>query len=204
MIDQHAIMQEIKKGDNLYFQGSSNKSVYILKKGVVKITRLTPQGNEIILDIFKEGSIFGEIASAEREERNEFAQVVEDGLICIIKNDDFEQLIQRVPRLSIQISKIIGFRKCKVENKLIDLLFSTVEQRIAKTFLNLLDDFGTPDGDGYLLKIKLTHRDYAALIASTRETVTATINKLKNEGLIDFKGKYVVIKSLNGIRTIAG
>ena len=125
-------------------------------------------------------------------------------MICIIKHDDFEQLIKKVPTLSIQISKIIGFRKCKVENKLIDLLFSTVEQRIAKTLLNLLDDFGTPHGEEYLLKIKLTHKDYAALIASTRETVTATINKLKNEGLIDFKGKYVVIKSVNGLRAIAG
>ena len=203
MIDQYAIMREIKKGETLYLQGSSDKSVYILKKGVVKITRLTPQGNEIILDIFKEGSIFGEIASAEPEERNESAEMVEDGLICIIKQEDFEQLIKMVPKLSIQISKIIGFRKCKVENKLIDLLFSTVEQRIAKTLLNLLDDFGAPHGDGYLLKIKLTHKDYAALIASTRETVTATINKLKNEGLIDFKGKYVVIKSLDGIRKVA-
>jgi CRP-like cAMP-binding protein len=203
MIDQHAIMQKIKKGDNLYLQGSSDKNVYILKKGVVKITSLTPQGNEIILDIFKEGSIFGEIASAEPEERNESAQVVEDGLICIIKNADFEQLMQRLPRFSIQISKIIGFRKCKVENKLIDLLFSTVEQRIAKTFLNLLDDFGVPHDDGYLLKIKLTHRDYASLIASTRETVTATFSKLRAEGLIDFEGKYVIIKSVKGLRTIA-
>jgi CRP/FNR family transcriptional regulator len=68
----------------------------------------------------------------------------------------------------------------------------------------LLEDFGTPNGDHYLLQIKLTHKDYAALTASTRETVTATFNKLRNEGLIDFMGKYVVIKSLAGLRKISG
>jgi CRP/FNR family cyclic AMP-dependent transcriptional regulator len=204
MVDQYSIMREIKKGETLYLEGSSDKNIYILKKGVVKITRLTFQGREITLDIFKEGSIFGEMVFIESEERNESAEVIEDGLICIMRREDFDTLIKRMPNLSMQITKMIGLRRCKIENKLLDLLFSTVEQRVAKTLLNLLDDFGTPYNGGHLIKIKLTHRDYAALIASTRETVTATFNKLRDEGLIDFEGKYVVIKSLEGIKAIAG
>jgi CRP-like cAMP-binding protein len=204
MIDQYSTMREIKKGEALYLQGSADKNIYILKKGAVKITRLTPQGREIILDIFKGGSIFGEMAIAEPQERNESAEMLEDGLICIVKKEDLDQLIQRMPSLSIQITKMMGSRRCRIENKLLDLLFSTVEQRLAKILLNLLEDFGIPDDDRYLLKIKLTHKDYAALTASTRETVTATFNKLRNGGLIDFMGKYVVIKSLAGLRRISG
>ena len=204
MIDQYSIMREIKKGETLYLQGSGDKQIYILKKGVVKITRLTPQGREIILDIFKEGSIFGEMPFVESEESNESAEVVEDGLICIMKKEDFCYLIQKVPRISIQVTRFMGFRRFKVENKLIDLLFSTVEQRLVKTLLNLLDDFGIPHKDGYLLKIKLTHQDFADLIASTRETVTTTLSKFKNEGMIGYEGKYVVIKSIEGLKTVVG
>ena len=79
MIDRFSVMREIKEGETLYLQGSSDKSIYILKKGVVKIIKLTPQGKEIILDIFKGGSIFGEMPFAELEERNESARAVEDG-----------------------------------------------------------------------------------------------------------------------------
>ena len=113
-------------------------------------------------------------------------------------------MIQRMPGLSIKFTKMIGFRRCKIENKLLDLLFSTVEQRLTKTLLNLLDDFGIPHKDGYLLKIKLTHKDFADLIASTRETVTTTLNKFKSEGIIDYEEKYIVIKSLKEIKNIAG
>ncbi|MBI4686891.1 MAG: winged helix-turn-helix domain-containing protein [Nitrospirae bacterium] len=74
---------------------------------------------------------------------------------------------------------------------------------MAKTLLNLLDDFGVPYKGGYLLKIKLTHKDYAGLIASTRETVTTAFNKLKNESIIDFEGKYVVIKSMDKLKLLA-
>jgi CRP-like cAMP-binding protein len=120
-----------------------------------------------------------------------------------MRKGDFDQMVQRMPGLSMKITKMIGFRRYKIENKLLDLLFSTVEQRLAKTLLGLFDEFGAPHNDQYLIKIKLTHKDYAALIASTRETVTATFNKLKEEGLIDFEGKYVVIKSLEGLKTMA-
>jgi len=204
MIEQHTLMREIKKGEALYFEGASDHNIYILKKGTVKVTKITPHGREIILDIFKEGSIFGEMAFFESEERNESAEALEDGVLCIMRKGDFDQMVQRMPGLSIKIMKMIGFRRCKIENKLLDLLFRTVEQRLAKTLLGLCDEFGVFHNDRYLIKIRLTHKDYAALVASTRETVTATFNKLREEGVIDFEGKYVVIKSLERVRGIAG
>ncbi len=203
MIDQYSSMKEVAKGDILYLQGASDKNVYLLKKGAVKITKLTPQGNEIILDIFSGGSMFGEMSVIDPQERDESAVVVENGLLCIIKKEDFERLVEMVPGLAIRLSKMIGLKRWKIENKLLDLLYRTVEQRLAKTFLNLLEDFGVPHKSGYLLQIRLTHKDYADLIASTRETVTSTLNKMKNDGLIDFEDKYIVIKSQDRLSALA-
>ena len=203
MIDEYSLMRDIKKGEILYLQGSSDKNIYILKKGAVKITKLTPHGKEIIIDIFKGGSIFGEMTVIEPHERDESAEVIEDGLICTMTKDNFDRLLQMVPGLSVQVTKMIGLRRWKIENKLLDLLYSTVEQRLAKTLIHLLEDFGIPKNGGYLLQIKLTHKDYADLVASTRETVTATLNKMKNDGVIDFEGKFVVINSLDNLRSIA-
>jgi CRP/FNR family cyclic AMP-dependent transcriptional regulator len=117
--------------------------------------------------------------------------------------DNFDKLLQMVPGLSVQITKMIGLRRWKIENKLLDLLYSTVEQRLAKTLVHLLEDFGIPKNGGYLLQIKLTHKDYADLVASTRETVTTTLNKMKHDRVIDFEGKYVVINKLDRLRSIA-
>jgi hypothetical protein len=47
MIDGHSFMQQIRRGQAIYLQGSPARYVYILKKGVVKINRLTSQGKEI-------------------------------------------------------------------------------------------------------------------------------------------------------------
>jgi CRP-like cAMP-binding protein len=193
VIQKTSSMREIKRGEILYLQGSSGKDVYILKKGAVKINKLSPEGRIITLDIFKGGTLFGELGTIDESERDETAEVVEDGLLCIMSKSNFDNMLKTVPGLSIRLNKIIGLRRRKIENKLLDLLYSTVEERLAKTLVNLLDDFGIPDGSSYILKIKLTHQDLSELIASTRETTTATLNKLKREGLIDYEGKYIRI-----------
>jgi len=128
--------------------------------------------------------------------------VVEDGLLCELSRPDFDQMQKMIPGLSTRLTKMIGFRRWKLENKLIDLLYGSVEQRLAKTIGNLLDDFAVPHADGYLLKVKLTHQDFADLIASTRETVTGTITKLKNDGVLEVEGRYLVIRSLDRLRQL--
>ncbi len=81
MIERASTMREVKTGEQLYLQGSADKTIFILKKGAVKITKLTPQGKEIILDIIKGGSIFGELSAVEPRERDESAEVIEAGLV---------------------------------------------------------------------------------------------------------------------------
>ncbi len=203
IIDENSTIREIKKGDNLYLQGTSDRNVYFLKKGAVKITKLTPQGKIIILDIVKGGTLFGEMGLVESHERDETAEVIENGLMCTMSRENFDKLLKIVPGLSVRITKMMGLRRWKIENKLLDLLYSNVEQRLARTILNLLDDFGTPQNGGFLIKIKLTHQDIADLIASTRETVTATLNRLKGEDIIDNEGKYIIVKDTNKLKRIA-
>ena len=203
VIEKTSAMREIKRGETLYLQGSSDKDIYILKKGAVKINKLSPDGRTLTLDIFKGGTLFGELGTLDESERDETAEVVEDGLLCIMSKSNFDEMLKIVPGLSIRLNKIIGLRRRKIENKLLDLLYSTVEERLAKTLITLLDDFGIPDGDSYILKIKLTHQDLSELIASTRETTTATLNNLKKEGLIDYEGKYIKIPDKDKLASLS-
>ena len=193
VIEKTSSMKEFKRGDVLYLQGTSDRNIYILKKGTVKINKSSQDGRVITLDILKGGALFGELGAIENADRDETAEVIEDCLVCVMTKAHFNELLKMVPGLSMRLNKIIGLRRRKIENKLLDLLYSSVEERLAKTIINLLDDFGIPDGESYKLKVKLTHQDLSELIASTRETTTATINSLKKDGLIDYEGKYIRI-----------
>lgn len=55
---------------------------------------------------------------------------------------------------------------------------------------------------GYALKNRLTHKDFADFIASTRGTVTATLNRFVKEGLLSKSGKYWVVNDLERLKEI--
>jgi CRP/FNR family transcriptional regulator len=202
IINNTSALKEVKRGETFYPHGSYDSNIYILKKGVVKINILSHEGRALTIAILKGGTIFGEMTDIDNIERNETAEVVEDGLMCIIKKSEFNVMLKTVPELSSRFKRIIRLRKWKIESKLFDLIHKSVKERLAKTIVNLLDDFGVPDNDSYILKLRLTHHDFSELIASTKETTTATLNNLKKEGIIDYEEKYLRILNIDKLDTI--
>lgn len=195
--------REVRRNETLYFEGEEDDNVYILKEGAVKIMRHLPGGREVITEVLGQGTVFGETAVDEATEKDESAVAVEDGVICSIRRKDFDRLVSTIPGLAIRVRKIQGLRRYRLENKLLDLLFGTVEQRLARTILGLLEDFGEERGEARVLRVKLTHLDFARLVASTRETVSATFSRMREQGLLDFDRKYVVVPDVKRIEELA-
>jgi len=201
-ITEHTNLLEVPKKGIIYFQGSADDRLYLVKEGAVKLTRLAPKGNEIILDIIGAGTIFGEMGEGDGYERNESAYALEDCVVCSIKRDDFSRVVKSIPGFSTKVMRMKAPNGRTIENNLIDLLYRTVEQRLALTLLRLDGEFGEPHKSGRLIRLKLTHNDLADLVASTRETVTASLTRMKEKGLIDYDGKFVVLVSADGLKSL--
>jgi len=204
LITAHTRLIELKKRSVLYFEGSEDDSLYLLKAGALKVTRQAPKGNEIILDILGPGSILGEIADNGRSVRDETAIAVEDSAVCSITRADFTRVIRELPGFPGMAKRFKGPSGCDIENKLMELLYLTVEQRLAVTLLKLLKDFGAPHEEGRIIDLNLTHSDYADLIASTRETVSAVLGKLRKAGAISYSGRKIVVLSEDALRELVG
>ncbi len=193
-LQERTVQKTVKRGEVLYFQGAEDDNIYILKQGAVKIMRYVRGGNEIILDVLGWGSVFGETADPGTQEKNESAIMLEDGTICTIGRTRFERFMSTQPGLEVRVNNLRNERRFRLENKLLDMLFSTVEERLARVLLDLMEDFGDNQGHGrHLIKVRLTHRDFAQMVASTRETVTATFRVMRERGLIDSDRKYVTV-----------
>jgi len=201
-ITDYTNLLSIPKKGIIYFQGSADDRLYLVKEGAVKLTRLAPKGNEIILDIVGAGTIFGEMGADDGFERNESAYALEDCVVCSIKREDFQRVINSIPGFSNKVTRMKAPNGRTIENKLIDLLYRTVEQRLAITLLRLDGEFGEPHERGRVIMLKLTHNDLADLVASTRETVTASLSRLKEKGLVEYDGKHVVLVSTDGLKAL--
>ena len=196
---KNTIEKRYKKKDMIFLPGDQSDKVYLLKAGVVKISKYSDSGKEIILGMVNPGEIFGEMALIEKGPRGHVAEALMDSYVCIINRDNFNRYLQRNPEMSLRLTKIFGLKFKTLGQKVEDLVFRNVYQRLAGLLLHLFEAYGYQKNEKTYIYIKLTHYDIASLIGSTRETTTATLNDFKRKGLIDFDGRKLVIIDKEGL-----
>ena len=196
VIDRDSRSIFLRKREFLSYHGTAQQAVYFVKKGKIKLLKNSLEGRPLILDILGGGTLFGELELEHHTDDEEItAEAMEDTLLCMMRRGNFDRLMELVPALSIRISKLTGLRLKKIQNRLVDMLYCSVETRLAKTLLSLADEFGASQPGGVLISLRLTHNDLAALIASTRETVSSILAVFRKKGLIEYSGHHFIINS---------
>ncbi|CAM1368829.1 Crp/Fnr family transcriptional regulator [Tenacibaculum xiamenense] len=181
-----------RKSDYIYFEEDAANKIYLIDSGKVKIGYYTEDGKEIIKAILTKGEMFGEKAILGVEKRNEFAQSIDNStLICPVSKDTMYSLMRDNASISFKIYKFIGIRIKRLERRLQLLLFKDTKTRLLEFFNELCEDYGyecEKTGD-QVVNHPYTQKDIATLIGTSRPTLNALMNELKQESIIDFNRK---------------
>lgn len=184
---------KIKRRQVIFTPGDPSDKFYMLKSGLVKVSRVTEEGKELTLFFLSPGDVFGEAALVDKVPRNTLAQAYEDCVLQTIDRDAALRFMVGNPKFLLGITQLIADRRRRLENKIDNLLFKGAHSRLAGLFLDLSKEFGVRDSRGIIINLKLTHREIANLIGSTRETVSFALLDMRKDGLIQTDGKRVVI-----------
>lgn len=192
-LENHATCRSFKRGQMIYFPTEPGQSVLVLGRGRVKIKNLTPDGKETILAFIDEGELFGELALLDNAARNEYAEAVEDVQAIAVPRDDFVWLLGQRPDLALRVTKLLGLRMRRIENRLQNVLFRSNRDRLLLLLLELLESHGETWGRHWAIRLRLSHQELASLIGATRETVTLTLGQLQRERLILVRRRQVIV-----------
>jgi CRP/FNR family transcriptional regulator len=120
MVEQRTAMREVRRREVLYFPGDVGDRIYLLKRGVVKISSIREDGREVLLALLRKGEVFGEEAVLDEGPRDHIAEAYEDALICIITRQDAQGVLLPL-RLSQQdLANLIGVTRESVNLALSD------------------------------------------------------------------------------------
>ena len=194
-LDQNSRMQKNAKKEIIYFPDEPNNTIYFLKSGKIKISRITEDGRSTTLQLIGPGEIFGESAILGQEKHENIAEVMEDAIICSISKDNFADLMIKSPNLNLSINKFIGFRLRKIESQVEDLVFKSARERIEAFLKRYVKSFGKKMVDGWMVRPFLNHTEIAELTATTRQTVNTILNVLVQEDEIEYTRRYLRILS---------
>jgi len=183
------------RGVTIFQEGESADSLYVLKKGMVRLIFVSDQGRETILRILKPDEVFGELFLSEQK-RSFTAIATEDSLVTIISQESFVELLSAVPTVALNFIRLLSKRLATVERGLAGFSHTWSYHRLARVLLQLSEKYGEEVPTGTLINVRLTHEDLANLIGTSRETVTTQLSKFTRMGLLKREaGRFVVARS---------
>lgn len=202
-VEQMSSMSQVKKHQPIYFPDEPSRSIFFLKEGHVKISRLSEDGKELILDIIGPGEIFGELSLVEGGGRNEIAEALDVVIVCAMNKADFESILKSNPELNFEVTKRMGLRLRKIEERVTDLVFKDVGGRVTSFLVRYAEEFGKIKGGVVKVHSFLSHQEIAFLTGCSRQTVTTILNDLKDQNLIDISHRTLVIQDLDALKRTA-
>ncbi len=177
----------------IFDQGDPTRLVYLVKRGKVRIARLTTDGKDVTVAVLGAGDIFGEETLFDKGPRMTHATCMEETLVCTARADDLFALLSGDPTLALNVAKILSDRLVDASATMEDLAYAKVTDRLMHLFARLAHEHGVETPNGVLLDVRLTHADIASLVGSTRETVSLEMSNLAKAKRIAYDDRRITI-----------
>jgi CRP-like cAMP-binding protein len=130
-----------------------------------------------------------------------FAEAMTECTIGVIGRDALRDILRQYPQISLRFMELMGQRLRETENKLTDIAFKSVPQRLASVLLSLASEVDTSGAAPSV--VRYTHQQLAEMIGSYRETVTKAMGEFRDAGLIRIDEDAIRLSDLDGLERLA-
>jgi len=185
------IERRFPKHKTIVEEGLSGDYMYVICEGRVKVTKLSGDGREKILELLEVGSFFGEMSLLDSAPRSASVKALTEVRILALARNDFLNVLRRSPDLALAVIQELTHRLRQQDEQASSLSFQRVKERTQGLLVRLArDETGVP---GRLATPTLTHQQIADMIGTSRETVTRAVKGLKQEGWLEQDGKHYLV-----------
>jgi len=196
MLDAPSQTLSFQRKQTLYHNGDLAQSVFRVRDGLIRITRMTPEGRILTVRHVMPGDFFGEEAFMSGR-RSEIAEALTNAQIEAVDPEmiNHSDLMTITQSLSHQMQRLMDYEY--------HLQTGDLRQRVARYLMKLAETpLSTTNDAGYSV-ISATHELIAEGTASTRESVSKIITELRSEGLIESGYRSIVLLDTDSLDDIA-
>ena len=177
-------LRELHKGDALYRVGDPADTVYRVEEGLLKLNIDLATGKERIIGVAGPGDFIGALTPL-HPAFEEGAEALSPRVrVRVMPRDEVQE------ELKDDLLAAAGLQLSRLRDALEDTELP-VNARLARTFVRLGERFGHVSDAHVRLTLPLTHDNFAAMVGAARETTTAVLSEMRDEGLLSgTRGRY--------------
>lgn len=192
----------VKKGAYLFQEGMVASEIYLILNGSFKISKVTPDGQELTLRLCSEDDLVGELTlfcpgaiymlSAKAMDQK--------GSVLIIPKLELERKLAENGKLALEFMKWMSLHYRKTQTKFRDLVLNGRKGALYSTLIRMSNSYGVLKEGGILIDFPLTNQELANYCGTSREVVNRMLSDLKKNGVVSVDKGRITIHDLNHLK----
>ena len=152
-----------------------------------------------MLAILGRGDFFGELALIDDPPRSATAVALETAETWTLHHEEFIHYLTDNPEFALHVLKTLAGHIRRLNTQLADIFFLDLPGRLARTLLQLADQYGTYTTEGTVINLSLTQTDLAEMTGATRVSINKALGRFRRAGWIRIVGRQVTVIDRAGL-----
>ena len=200
---EHGRFRQVEVGEFFFHQGEDAQTLYVITSGRVKLSQVTEDGNQVIVDYFGAGNGLGIIVALTNMNYPLSAEAVETSTAVSWHRDTMKDLMHQHAQLAFNGMEMIGRRFIQLQERFQEVATQRVEQRIARAILRIVRQFGKRIPEGVLIDMPLSRQDLAELTGTNLYNVSRIMSKWEQAGIITSRRREIILCKAHQLVMIA-
>lgn len=157
--------------------------VLFVARGTVR-AQMAAGARPFTIALLGPGDVVGEMGVLDADGRYATVTTVEPTTLAVVSRATFARALDEVPGLARNIAGVLSLRLRGAYGTIASLASMEVDRRVARQLLAFGARYGTADGNGIRVSLRLTQRDLASLVGASRERTNRALVAFKRRGWI--------------------
>lgn len=190
-------------GEQAFEQDEEADAFYVLSVGRLKVSQLTPAGQEVTIRYIGPKEMFGCVAVCGGLTYPATATAVIDSWALGWTRRSIAELVEDHPQIALNAMRTMGGRMKETQARLREMQTERVERRIAHAIARLVAQAGRRVENGILIDFPVSRQDIAEMTGTTLHTVSRTLSAWQDHGIVEVGRQKLTVVNPHGLVMIA-
>ncbi len=202
LLTKEANLDFYDRGQTIFQSGASDVGLFLVKSGQVKLSILSPNGSERVIDVVSAGGTFGESALFSSQLNKLSGSMLKKGELIEIPKNTVNSVVKSCPMLAMAMLNYMGGKIDRLVSELENCCLRSARQRVVDYLLMQVKEQQEQEDQIQEILLTASKGITASLLDITPETFSRELHHLMKLGLIEVERKSIRILDLAGMRHI--
>lgn len=196
-----AVWKTYAPGEFVFHQGEEARRFHVLHSGMLKLFRSTAEGRDQTVHLVESGDPFCLCSLYGAKILPVSALTMSACEVVAFSVKSMEKQLRRSPLVLLNIVRVLNTRLMHSYQMIEDLALRNIHQRVASFLLHAARVRG---GDSLRVTLLVSRQEVAKILGTTPETISRVLARLCQDGLIEARGREIILLDHKGLVEVAG